>query len=262
MAANTAYQTWRATDNALEAIAAIHNNAFLPLDEITEIDESTLQSGLALANGRQKERMQKTADLRTANTWRLLFMSTGEIGFAKKLSEDPPLRHGRPNRPLDRTERRRRPRHGHVRNAARLFRAQGTCAGARCRRARALRARRSRFYPLSDPGHGAPDRRRGGVVAKFIGQVCQPDADGRVARVAQRFGLIAAAGEMAIAAGIVPWTRGDASRACKRLFAEWVAARGTSGPIEIENGILQIRRIIERDGPRGSPPGTFPAISR
>ena len=28
-----------------------------------------------------------------------------------------------------------------------------------------------------------------------------------------------------------------------------IAARGTAGPIEIEQGILQFRRIIERDGP-------------
>ena len=121
-------------------------------------------------------------------------------------------------------------------------------------------------------GHAAPafiryltqdmERLTGGArefVAKFIGQVCQPDADGQVVRVAQRFALIASAGEMAVAAGIVPWTRGDASRACKRLFAQWVAARGTSGPIEIENGILQIRRIIERDGPARFTPWHLPS---
>ena len=40
-------RTWRATDNALEAIAAIHNNAFLPLDEIAEIEiQSALQGRL------------------------------------------------------------------------------------------------------------------------------------------------------------------------------------------------------------------------
>jgi putative DNA primase/helicase len=82
-------RTRRATDNALEAIAAIHNNAFLALDEIAEIEPKALfKAAYALANGRQKERMQKTADLRSASTWRLLFMSTGEIGLAEKLSEE------------------------------------------------------------------------------------------------------------------------------------------------------------------------------
>ena len=164
-------RTWRATDNALEAVAAIHNNAFLPLDEIAEIESKALfKAAYALANGRQKERMQKTADLRTANTWRLLFMSTGEIGLAEKLSEDRMRVTGGQTVRLIELSADAGARHGHVRDAARLCRAQRACAGARCRRARALRARRSRFYPLSDPGHGAPDRRREGVR----GQVHRP----------------------------------------------------------------------------------------
>ena len=82
-------RTWRATDNALEAVAAAHNNAFLALDEIAEIEPKALfRAAYALANGRQKERMGKSIDLRAGNTWRLLFMSTGEIGMADKLSED------------------------------------------------------------------------------------------------------------------------------------------------------------------------------
>jgi putative DNA primase/helicase len=53
---------------------------------------------------------------------------------------------------------------------------------------------------------------------------------------------------MAASAGIVPWQHGQAKAACKRLFQEWIAERGTDGPIEIENGIQQVKRIIERDG--------------
>ena len=66
--------------------------------------------------------------------------------------------------------------------------------------------------------------------------------------MAGRFGLIAAAGEFAIAAGIVPWPRGEVREACKRLFAEWVGARGTTGPIETENGIQQVKAFIELHG--------------
>ena len=253
-------RTWRATDNALEAVAAIHNNAFLALDEIAEIESKALfKAAYALANGRQKERMQKTADLRTANTWRLLFMSTGEIGLAEKLSEDRMrVTGGQTVRLIELSA-----------DAGRgmgMFETLHGFAGPK-ELAQALDAAGREHY-----GHAAPafiryltqdmERLTGGArefVAKFIGQVCQPDADGQVVRVAQRFALIAAAGEMAVAAGIVPWTRGDASRACKRLFAEWVAARGTSGPIEIENGILQIRRIIERDGPARFTPWHLPS---
>jgi putative DNA primase/helicase len=85
-------------------------------------------------------------------------------------------------------------------------------------------------------------------IERFVAQACAKDADGQVSRVAQRFGLIAAAGEMAISAGIVRWGRGEARAACKRLFEEWIAVRRTSGPIEIENGILQVKRTLELDG--------------
>ena len=82
-------RTWRATDNALEAVAALHNNAFLALDDLAEIEPKALsRAAYALANGHQKERMGKNIELREGVTWRLLFMSAGEIGMAEKLSED------------------------------------------------------------------------------------------------------------------------------------------------------------------------------
>jgi len=253
-------RTWRATDNALEAVAAIHNNAFLPLDEIAEIDSKALfKAAYALANGRQKERMQKTADLRTANTWRLLFMSTGEIGLAEKLSEDRmKVTGGQSVRLIELS--------AEAGCGMGMFETLHGFAGPK-ELAQALDAAGREHY-----GHAAPafiryltqdmERLTGGArdfVAKFTGQVCPQHADGQVVRVAQRFGLIAAAGEMAIAAGIVPWKRGEPSRACKQLFAEWIAARGTSGPIEIENALLQIRRIIERDGPARFTPWHLPS---
>ena len=97
-------------------------------------------------------------------------------------------------------------------------------------------------------------------IGRFIKQSCPENADGQVSRVAQRFALIAAAGEMAIASGIVPWKRGIVRSTCKQLFDQWIAARGTSGPIEIENAILQIKRIIERDGPARFTPWDSPSL--
>ena len=67
----------------------LHNNAFLALDDLAEIEPKALsRAAYALANGHQKERMGKNIELRDGSTWRLLFMSAGEIGMAEKLSED------------------------------------------------------------------------------------------------------------------------------------------------------------------------------
>ena len=242
-------RTWRATDNALEAVAAIHNNAFLPLDEIAEIDSKALfKAAYALANGRQKERMQRTADLRAASTWRLLFMSTGEIGLAEKLAEDRMrVTGGQTVRLIEINA-----------DAGRGMGMFETLHGFSEPKelAQALDAAGREHY-----GHAAPAFIRyltagtehlvenaRAFIGKFVKQTAPAEADGQVSRVAQRFGLIAAAGEMAIAAGIVPWKRGDPSRACRQLFSEWVAGRGTSGPIEIQTGIQQVKLFLELHG--------------
>ena len=74
------------------------------------------------------------------------------------------------------------------------------------------------------------------------------DAGGQVQRVAKRFGLIAAAGELAIRHEILPWPNNHPTEMAARCFQEWLLKRGVKGPVEIEQGITQIRHRIERDG--------------
>lgn len=73
-------------------------------------------------------------------------------------------------------------------------------------------------------------------------------ADGQVQRVARTFGLLAAAGELAIAYGVLPWTPGEAVRAASRCFADWLADRGGTGAAEIDSAISHLRATLERDG--------------
>jgi putative DNA primase/helicase len=73
-------------------------------------------------------------------------------------------------------------------------------------------------------------------------------ADGQVQRVARTFGLLAAAGELASAYLVVPWPAGEAVRAARRCFADWLADRGGTGAAEIDGAISHLRATIERDG--------------
>ena len=73
-------------------------------------------------------------------------------------------------------------------------------------------------------------------------------ADGQVARVAARFALVAAAGELATALDILPWPAGEASAAAARCFNDWLAARGDNGPEEITAGLRQVRAFLELHG--------------
>lgn len=53
----------------------------------------------------------------------------------------------------------------------------------------------------------------GAVVAAFLAARVPDGADGQVQRVAKRFALTAAAGELARAFGVLPWQEGEATRA-------------------------------------------------
>ena len=75
-----------------------------------------------------------------------------------------------------------------------------------------------------------------------------PQADGQVGRVAARFALVAAAGELATALDILPWPAGEASAAAARCFNDWLAARGDNGPEEITAGLRQVRAFLELHG--------------
>lgn len=81
-------QSWKATANGLESVAEMHNHSLLCLDELAQMDgRQAGDVGCMLANGEGKKRMTKTVTARRALAWQLLFLSTGEISLADKMSE-------------------------------------------------------------------------------------------------------------------------------------------------------------------------------
>jgi uncharacterized protein (DUF927 family) len=83
---------------------------------------------------------------------------------------------------------------------------------------------------------------------QFVAAYVDPVADGQVHRVAQRFALIAMAGELAITARILPWEAGIAVEAAGRCLEDWVKSRGGIEPAEIRGGIEQVRSFISAHG--------------
>src|SRR3977135_954341 len=82
-------RSWRATANGLEATAAAHSDGLLCLDEISQLGGREVgEIAYMLANGQGKARASREAALRKRQVWRLLFLSTGEIGLADKIAED------------------------------------------------------------------------------------------------------------------------------------------------------------------------------
>ncbi|MCC7101206.1 MAG: hypothetical protein IT500_16620, partial [Rubrivivax sp.] len=67
-------------------------------------------------------------------------------------------------------------------------------------------------------------------------------------RVAQRFGLVAVAGELATHYGLTGWPEGEASQAASRCFAAWLDSFGGSGSREDRALLAQVRGFFETHG--------------
>ncbi len=76
-------QSWRSTANGLEAIAELHNDLALFLDELAQIDpREAAETAYLLGNGSGKIRMSRNIGVRKKLSWTLLFVSAGEVTLA------------------------------------------------------------------------------------------------------------------------------------------------------------------------------------
>ncbi len=80
--------TWRATDNAVEGMASEANDGLLLLDELSQADGAAASEiAYMLGNGRGKQRMRQDTSIKASSVWRIVFLSTGEIGLSEKVAE-------------------------------------------------------------------------------------------------------------------------------------------------------------------------------
>lgn len=86
---------WRATGNAQEGVAEKHNDSLLILDEIGQANDKDIQQTVyMLGNEKGKSRMTADATLKKTKSWRLLCLSSGEIGISEKIESAGERVHG------------------------------------------------------------------------------------------------------------------------------------------------------------------------
>ena len=73
-------------------------------------------------------------------------------------------------------------------------------------------------------------------------------AHGQARRVADRFALVGAAGELAQRWGIVPWQPGEAMQAARTCFDAWLSRRGGEGNAEERAALQAVREFLRRYG--------------
>ncbi len=244
-------RNWRATDNGLESVAMQHCDTFLALDEISQVDgRAAAAVAYMLANGQGKSRAGKTGEARPTAAWRVLFLSTGEISLAVKISEDARARKFRAGQEVRVLDIPADPGAGfglfdHLPDgiggdafaddlALAASEVYGTPAQA--------------FLEWLCANLDKAKVAARSIQKQMLEELVGPDDDGQVKRAASRFALVAAAGELATLAGVTSWKKGEACQAVTACFNAWLEARGGTGPAEIRDGIEQVRLFLEKHG--------------
>ena len=235
-------RTWRATGNGLEGIASQRNDTLLALDEIGEADPREIGAVVyAMANGTGKARASRNGSARAAKRWRVMLFSSGELGLSALMAEGGKRsRAGQEIRLLDIPARR-------------AFGAWDQLHGMTGGREFSDAIQRA---SVTHYGHAGPQFIRKllelgeqddlpALLAQFCAQY--PSTSGQESRAAERFALVAMAGELAISFGVLPLPVGTARDAMLGLFEVWRAGRG-QGPSEDRQILRAVADFIARHG--------------
>ncbi len=243
-----ALQRWRGTSNGLEAAACGHNDGLLALDEMGQVAATEAgEIAYMLANGAEKLRGARTGGLREVRRWRLLFLSSGELGLADHmLTAGKRARAGQEVRLLDIPADTGKhgafeELHGHKDGAEfsrAIMKASGQFHGT------AFRAFLEKLTAMDseEPREFIEMKHDQFIRANLTGR----DPCGQAIRAGHRFALIATAGELAAQFKIVPWPDGAASWAARVCFDAWLKARGGAGNQEPRDMLAQVRHFLEQ----------------
>lgn len=243
---------WRTTSNGLEGLCVQHNETLLCLDELGQLDprEASI-SAYMIANGTGKARAGRSGGLRPSAKWHVMFISTGEISLADLAGRDARgakrSAAGQEIRILD--------IEADAGTSLGLFEALHGSASAEAF-ARRIKESAATTYGVAGPAFVERIIGRAGEISvalkteinDFVAEHVPARASGQVSRGARRFALIAAAGELAVRLGILPWPSGEATTACATIFRQWLSGRGGVGSAEDREAIARVRGFLEMHG--------------
>ena len=246
---DTYMRGWRATANGLEGMGALHNDGCLILDELSACEPKEAGEAIyMLANGQGKARASRSGSARASARWRLLFLSNGEVSLAALM-----------------TQAGRKPNAGQEIRLADFDADAGKGLGAfeELHDQPTPAALSMAVKDAATRHHGAAgvawlraivnDRDKladfiSDGVRQFVAENAPAGAAGQVLRVAQRFGLVAVAGELATHYGVTGWPEGEATQAASRCFTAWLDSFGGTGNREDRALLAQVRGFFETHG--------------
>jgi putative DNA primase/helicase len=242
-------KSWRATDNALEPTAQQYSDALLILDELAQADPKTVGNVVyMLGNEAGKGRATQNATAKRIATWRLLFISDGEIPLSILMAEagkttkgGHDVRMAHINADVGKGFGVYETVHGfdggaalsdHLVEASHKYYGTAGLAFIEWAVSQSTGLRALMVKELSDK----------------LQEICPKGVTGAVSRVAKRFALVALAGEMATHTGITGWAAGEATKAAIDCFNDWLFSRGGVGNLEHGRMLALLPDFIRANG--------------
>ena len=225
----------------------------LGLDELSSADADEVSDAIySLSNGGGKSRALRSGEAQKTKNWRILLLSTGELPMEVKLTQG-----RRGSRPMAGQLARVVDIEADADKGFGIFDGCGSFDDPSAL-ARAIASATARCYGTLGPAfiervlalgvEQVAKRVRSEFIAPLV-ESLGTDVDGQVTRVAERFAVIAAAGEIAIEQGLLPWNPGDARRSAEWVFRRWLEKRGgASAPAEVRQAIETVRRFLQTHG--------------
>ena len=242
-------RSWRATSNGLEAVAELHNDSLLCLDELGQVaPEEAGRAAYMLANGTGKTRMSKAIQVRQSLDWRLVFLSTGETSLADHMmSVGRQVHAGQEVRIIsiaaDAGKGMGSFEDLHGVESADQFANQLNSAALAYYGTPSIAFLHRLVLERDKVAEAAK-----GFMEKFLKTHVPERASGEVFRAARRFSLVAFAGEYASSLGITGWLEGEATRAAVTCYKSWLDQRGSMGAGDTEAAIAQVRHFLTLHG--------------
>lgn len=234
--------SWNTTHNAIEQVAEGHNDCLMVLDELGEVDPAIVGEMLyMLANGQGKARMGYSR-----RKWKVLFLTSGELSLAEHMAKaGKDTKKGQEVRLLD------------IRADAGKGMGLFECLhgfDVPQTLAEYLHAATRRHYgtPIQEflsaltASKKAIESECNRHMAAFDKLVSQDNVTGEVPRAIRRFGVVAAAGEIATRLKLTGWKKGEPIDAAEACFKAWMEHRRSFDPDTKIVGKVR-KFIIEND---------------
>jgi putative DNA primase/helicase len=235
-------RSWRTTANGLEGAAALFNDGFLVLDEISECDPTDVgEIAYSLGNGCGKQRANRYGSAKPVTRWLCFALSNGERSIATAIKEGGGrVKAGQSMRLLDLPTKRQHGAwddlHGFSHGAALSDYISSEALANYGHAGRAYLERLS--YDNRDFGESL-------TQIKSLPPFRSNGTEGQEKRAAGRFALIALAGELATEYGITGWPAGMATEAAIIGYTAWKTQRG-EGNDEKRQIFTALSDFIER----------------